>query len=143
MSEGGLGTVFLGVIAAAVVVIAAIQVAAAVFAARAVRQIHETVTRLEEGMRPIVLNLQAFSADAARAAAGAAAQVDRAGQALDDLARRADEAVRSIQETIVGPAREGLAILHGLKAAVAAFWGGEAPRQRPAQADDEEQLFIG
>jgi hypothetical protein len=143
VSEGGLDTVFLGVIAAAVVVIAAIQVAAVLFAARAARRIRDTVSRLEQGVRPIMLNLQALSADAARTAATTAAQVDRAGQALDNLVRRAEEAVSSVQETIVGPMREGLAILHGLKAAFAAFRGGEASRRRPAEADDDEQLFIG
>ena len=58
---------FLGVIAAAVLVMAIIQVAAIVYAARAARRLGEAFARLEQDVRPILASLQALSADAARA----------------------------------------------------------------------------
>jgi len=61
--------VFLGLIAAAVLVMAAIQVAAVVIAARLARRLDRFADRLEEDIRPVVASLQALTADAARATA--------------------------------------------------------------------------
>lgn len=58
---------FLGVIAAAVLVMAAIQVAAVVVAVRLVRRVDRFADRVEQDIRPIVASLQALTADAARA----------------------------------------------------------------------------
>ena len=136
--------VFLGVIAAAVLVMAVIQVAAIVFAARAARRVSEAVGRLEQGVQPIVANLQKVSADAARASASAAAQVERAGQLLDDMATRLDTTVAAFHENIVAPAREGFAFLQGLKSVLEIFRpSAPAPRKRSASSDDEDALFIG
>jgi len=52
---------FLGIIAAAVLVMAVIQVAALVLAARAARRVGEAMARLEEDVRPIVANLTTVS----------------------------------------------------------------------------------
>lgn len=134
---------FLGVIAVAVLVMAIIQVAAIVFATKAARRVGDAVSRLEQDVQPIVRNLQAMSADAARATASAAAQVQRAEEMLGDLSRRVDETIATLHSSIAGPARDGLAILHGIKAAIAAFRAGESPRRRPAHADEEDALFIG
>ena len=84
-AHGGAGRVndvFLGTIAAAVLVMAVIQVAAIVLAARAARRVGDAMARLEQDVRPIVANLQAVSSDAARAAGLAVAQVERADQLL-------------------------------------------------------------
>ena len=59
--------VFLGLIAAAVLVMAGIQVAAVVIAARLARRLDRFADRLEEDLRPVVASLQALTADAARA----------------------------------------------------------------------------
>ena len=76
---------FLGVIAAAVVVMAAIQVAVVVFAARAARRLDRLADRFERDIQPVVASLQAVAADAARATALAAAQIERASVWLDGL----------------------------------------------------------
>jgi hypothetical protein len=104
--------------------------------------VNDAVGRLEHDVRPIVLNLQTLSADAARAAASAAAQVERTEQMLGDLSRRVDDTVAALQTSILAPARDGLAILHGLKAAIAAFRSGGSP-QRRTYAEEEDALFIG
>lgn len=59
--------VFLGVIAAAVLVMAAIQVAAVVVVSRLARRIDRFGDRLEQDLRPVVASLQALTEDAARA----------------------------------------------------------------------------
>lgn len=59
--------VFLGVIAAAVLVMAAIQVAAVVVAARLAHRLDRFADRLEQEIRPVVASLQALTEDAARA----------------------------------------------------------------------------
>lgn len=135
--------VFLGIIAVAVLVMATIQVAAVVFAARAARRVGDAVSRLGDEVRPIVRNLQMMSAEAARATTSAAAQVERAEQVLADVSRRADETLVALQSTILAPARDGLAILHGIKAALAALRRPGAPRRRPPHAEEEDALFIG
>lgn len=134
---------FLGIIALAVLVMAIIQVAVIVFAARAARRVGDAVNRLQEDVRPIVMNLQAVSADAARATASLATQVEKTEQMLGDLSRRVDDTVGALQHSILAPARDGLAIIQGLKAALAAFRAG--PRQRPRgnHVEEEDALFIG
>lgn len=141
-----MSVVFLGVIALAVVVMAIIQVAAIVFAARAARRVGDAVSRLERDVKPIVANLQVVSSEAARVSAAAAAQVQRAEQLITDLARRVDETAASLQAGILGPAREGFAVVQGIIAALAAFREGtrrDGSRTRPAPAEDEDALFIG
>ncbi len=142
---------FLGLIAAAVVVMAIIQVTAVVFAARTARQVGEAVARFESEVRPIVANLQTISSDAARATASASAQVERMQQTLDGVLTRVDTAslrveqtLQTIQEGILGPAREGFSLLQMIRAI---FSSNRPPRSgrptRPAAADDEDALFIG
>jgi alkylated DNA nucleotide flippase Atl1 len=137
---------FLGVIAAAVAVMAVIQVAAMVFALRAARRVGDLVTRLEQDVTPLVANLRVVSAEAARAATAASAQVERAGELIAELTRRVDETAAKLQATIVTPARDVMAVVRGIIAAFAAFrtgTEGAAPRQRPAPAEEEDPLFIG
>lgn len=137
---------FLGVIAAAVLVMALVQVAAIVVATRAARRVGDAVTRFEHEVKPIVANLQVMSSEAARATSTAAAQVDRAERLIGDLATRVDETAAAVQASILGPAREGFAVIQGIIAAFAAFREGsrrDAARKRPAAAEEEDALFIG
>jgi hypothetical protein len=137
--------VWLAIIAIAVLTMAVIQVAAIVFAARAARQMGDAVSRFEHTLQPIIANLQAVSADAARASAAATAQVERTGQLLHDLATRVDQTVMAVQESILRPARRGMAFLHSLQAILAAFRraDGRTSSQRSTAAEEEDALFIG
>lgn len=144
---------FLGLIAAGVLLMAIGQVTAVIMAVRATRRVGEAIGRLEEsvrpivdGVRPIVANVQQMSEDAARAAAIATAQVQRAERIMDDVSRKIDETMSMVQHTILTPARNGMAMLEGLKAAVGAFFGGGAPRRRspgPASIAEDDASFIG
>ena len=136
--------VFLGIIALAVLVMAVIQVAAVVFAARAARRVDRLADRLEQDLRPIVSNLQALTAEAARASALAVVQVERADRMFTDLGVRVEQILASVQDSLIAPARDGFAWLAGVKAALSAFRElrqGNGPR--PAAVDEEDALFIG
>ena len=140
--------VFLGLIAAGVLLMAAGQVTAVIMAVRATRRVGDTLTRLEESIRPIVSNVQQMSEDAARAASIATAQVARAERMMDDVSRKIDETMSMVQHTILAPARNGMAMLEGLKAAFSAFFsGGGSNRRRhapgPAGVGEDDASFIG
>jgi hypothetical protein len=137
--------VFLGIIALAVVVMAVIQVAGIVFAVSAARRIGETADRLERDLRPVVQNLQSITADAARAASLAAAQMDRADRLFGDLSRRAEQIMAAVP-AILGPAGKGVAFMSGLKAVISIMRDLRRPGRRtsrPATAEEEDALFIG
>jgi hypothetical protein len=143
--------VFLGIIAAAVVVMAIIQVAAIVFAARAARSVGDAVTRFQEDVRPIVANLQTLSADAARATAAAAAQVERAQKTVEAMLTRVDavgarieQTMQTVQHGIMAPAREGFAFMQAIRSIFASARPPRpAPRPRGTAAEEEDALFIG
>jgi len=123
--------VFLGIIAAAVLVMAVIQVAAMVFAARAARRVSEAMARLEEDVRPIVANLKTVSADAARITAVAAAQAEQAEQVLTRLRDQIDSLLQAVQETIrrIFP--------------WTGWWSRRADPRKRQPTEEEDALFIG
>ena len=116
-----LSETFLGLIALAVLVMAGGQIAVVMLAMRTTRGLTETLNRIERDMRPIVSNVQAMSADAQRAVALAATQVERADRLLTDAARRVEDTMNVVQRSILAPARDGMAVFQGIKAAFAAL----------------------
>jgi hypothetical protein len=136
--------VYLGVIAAAVVVMALIQIAVIIVAMRAARRVGDAVARFENDVRPIVTNLKSMSADAARAAGIASEQAQRAEQVIGDLTSRVTETVATVEATVARPVREVYAMLQGFVGAVAAFReGAPASARRSAGSEEEDSLFIG
>ena len=136
--------VFLGVIAASVVVMALVQLGTIVVAARAARRLDRLASLLEHDIRPVVASLQALTADAARATALAAAQVERADRLFSDVAVRVEQMLAAVQDTLIAPAREGFAWLSGLKAVLTAFLDTKrSSRPRRGGVEDDEALFIG
>jgi hypothetical protein len=151
--------VFLGLIALGVLVMATIQVAAIVIALRAARRVNEAVATLNADIKPIVENLRQMSADAAKAAATASAQVDRAEKLIGDFTNRIEQTVASLQDKVLAPAREGFALLETLRALFSFIRGDQRrqerrppePRREPREpgakrqtgADEEDPLFIG
>jgi hypothetical protein len=135
--------VFLGIIAVAVLVMAVIQVAAIVFAMSAARRIGQAADRFERDLRPVVQHLQTITADAAKAANLAAAQMERADRLFADVSRRAEQ-MMSIIPNLIGPAGKGFIFLNGVKAALGAIQEfRRGSRRRAAHADEEDALFIG
>jgi hypothetical protein len=150
---------YLGLIALGVLVMAAIQVAAVVAATRAARRVGEMASRFEQDVRPIIANLQKVSDEAARASAQAAAQVDRLDALVANVASRVEDTAASLQEAILRPARDGLALLGTLKNVIASFREVREPREaadsrvqedkgpaaprRAGHATPDDELFIG
>lgn len=139
MSEWG--TVFLGVIAAATLAMAVLQVGAVIAAARLARRVERLADEVHAEIKPLVARAHAIAEDAQRAAALAAAQVERVDVLMSDLTRRVDETAEVLQRAIVAPAREGMALIAGLKAGFALLRGN-----RPSgsgRLEEEDALFIG
>ena len=141
--------VFLGVIAVAVAIMAVVQIGVIVAGLRVVRRIEQLATELDAGIKPLIANLTALSAEASKAASLASGQVERFDRLVSDLAGRIDQTMAAAQQFIAGPAREGMAIVAGVRAAMAAFQGlRESARRRTVvrprtHEEEEESLFIG
>ena len=137
--------VYLAVIAVAVAAMAVIQIAAIIVAMRTAKRVGDAVSRLESDVRPIVTNLKAMSADAARTASIASAQAQRAEQLIGDVTSRVNHTVAAVEASVVAPAREAYAMVQGLLGALSAFRQGPAPpgHRRPTAAEEEDPLFIG
>jgi hypothetical protein len=135
--------VFLGVIAVATLAMAIVQIGVIVAAGRLARRIDTLANQIEREVQPLFSHLNSIGRDASRAAALAAAQVERADQLFADVASRVEKALDNVQDTLGTPAREGRAFLAALKAAFRAIRdlrrGGRA---RQGRTEDEDALFI-
>jgi uncharacterized protein YoxC len=153
----GLSEIFLGVIAAATLIMALIQIGGIVVAARLGREARETLstaqetlasarqtmTSVQEEIRPLIAKASAVAEDASRTSALASAQMQKVDRLVTDVARRIDETSAVVQHAIVTPAREGLAVVAGVKAGLSALRGLGEMRRRPVRSEEEETLFIG
>ena len=135
--------VFLGVIAAATLVIAVVQVGIIVAAARLAGRVERLADDVARELKPLSAHLNAIGRDAARAAALAAGQVERADRLFGDFAVRVEQTLSSVQSTLNAPAREGRALLSAFRAALKAIRDlRQTGRTRPGRGDDEDALFI-
>lgn len=138
---------FLGIIAFSVLVMAAIQIAAIFAGIRLARRVDQLATQLDQEIKPLIANLSALSSEAARAATLAAKQAERLDRVFGEMVDRVDKTLAVAQEFVTGPARQGMAIVAGVKAVIDSFRGlREASRRRNASRpaiDEEESLFIG
>jgi hypothetical protein len=135
----GWAVFFLGVIAVATLGTAIVQVGLVVYAGRLARRLTKMVDDVDRELKPLLGSANAIGRDAARATALAVAQVERADRLFGDLAMRIDETLYTVQQIIIAPAREWVAILTGLRTAVGVFRGFRSGQKR---TDDEEALFI-
>jgi hypothetical protein len=135
--------VFLGVIALATLAIAVGQIAVMVAAGRMARRVEQLAAQFERDVRPLFGHLNAIGRDASRAAALATAQVERADKLFGEIAARVEQTLNGVQETIVGPVREGRALLSAFRAAMQAIREVRRnSRSRQGRGDDEDALFI-
>lgn len=139
---------WLGVIAAAVVVMAVVQVGAVVAAAKVARRVDALTTELERDIKPLVANLTSMSGEAARAASMAAGQVERLEHLVGDFSQRAEQTMGAVQHFLNGPARDGAAVVAGVRAAFTALRGirDVSARRRASSrgfSEEEDSLFIG
>jgi hypothetical protein len=134
---------FLGVIAIATLATAVVQIGVLVAAGMLARRLGRLADQVERDLAPLVSSLNAIGQDAARAAALAAAQVERVDRLFADGAQRLDVMMGSIQTAMTAPAREGAALMVGLRAMLDSIRRSmvRSPSRNRA-AEDEDALFI-
>jgi hypothetical protein len=135
--------VFLGTIAAATLLMALVQVGAIMALLRVAKQAQQTMTNLQRDVTPLLVKATAVADEASRTATLATAQAQKIDRLLTDLADRADETAAIVQQAIITPAREGLAIVAALKAGLAALRGFRERPRHGRSAEEEDPLFIG
>jgi hypothetical protein len=135
--------VFLGIIAVATLVMAAIQVGAIVIAARLGVEVRRVLTTVQRDIPPLITRATAIADEASKTAALATAQAEKIDRLVTELARRVDETSAIVQEAVVVPAREALAVVAALKAGLGALRGLRDFRGRSSRSEDEDALFIG
>jgi len=139
----------LGVIAVSVMLMAVVQVGVIVAGLRVARRVDRIATEFETGVKPLIANLTTISAEAARAATLAAAQVERFDRLFVEMAAKVEHTLAAAQHFVTGPAQSGMAIVAGIRAAVTAIQGMRQATRRGSPArpvtleEEEESLFIG
>ena len=144
---------WLAIIAISTLVMALLQIGALVAGAIAARKIQARVARLEQEVaqqvqpllqqvQPLLDRVQVMSADATRISALAVQQAEKADVALTSAAKRMDQTLAVVQNAVVAPAREGMALAAALRAAVGSIRKGGHRRVR-TPGDDDDALFIG
>ncbi len=148
---------FLGIIAVATLIMACLQVGAAIAAARVGRQAQqalgtaqqamasaqEAIASIREELRPLILKAAAVADEASKSTTLATRQIEKIDQLVTDVSRRVNETTAVVQQAIVTPARQGIALLAALKAAFAVLRLGADPRRRASRSEEEDPLFIG
>ena len=134
---------FLAIIAASTALMALIQIGAIVVLARVAVQVRDLMATVQRDIRPLIGRANALADEAQKTATLATAQAQKIDRLLTDLTHRVDETSLIIQQAIVTPAREGMAIVAGIKAALTALRGLRDFRGRGGAVDDEDALFIG
>jgi hypothetical protein len=134
---------FLGVIAVSTALMAVMQIGALVVLARVAVQVRDIVATLQKDIRPLIGRANQIADEASKTAAIATAQAQKIDRLVTDLTRRVDETSAIVQQAIVTPAREGMAIVAALKAGFGALKGARDMRGRSAGVEEEDALFIG
>lgn len=146
-----LSGVFLAIIAVSTLVMALIQVGAIVALLRIARQAQQVLVTVQRDISPLVADVKpllaranAIADEASRTASLATAQAHKIDKLVTDLAKRTDETSLLVQQAIVTPAKEGIAVVAAIKAALGVFRGfGEFRGRTGRPADEDDPLFIG
>jgi hypothetical protein len=139
-----LSEIFLGIIALATLVMALIQIGAIVAVARLARDAQKALASVQEDVKPLVAKVSALADEATKTATIATAQAEKIDQLVTDLTRRIDETSAVVQQAVITPAREGLAIMAAIRAGLSALRGFRDMRAgQTRHAEEEDPLFIG
>jgi hypothetical protein len=134
---------FLGIIAVATLLMALVQVGAIVALLRVARQAQQSIAEVQRDVRPLIAKATAVADEASRTATIATVQAEKIDRLLTDLAVRIDETAGVVQQAIITPAREGMAIVAALKAGLGALRGFRERPRHGRSADEEDPLCIG
>ena len=141
MSLNGWALACLVAMAVALLAIAIGQVMLALAAVRMARQTVQAVQDLRGDLRPVLDSVQKVTTDASKVTALALIQMERLDTLMSSSVRRIDETVMIVQQSILGPLRQGSALIAGVRAAIE-FLAKRPDRHRPGR-DDEDALFVG
>ena len=133
----------LGIIAVSTALMAVMQIGAVVVLARVAFQVRDIVATLQKDIRPLIGRANQIAEEASKTAGIATAQAQKIDRLVTDLTRRVDETSAIVQQAIVTPAREGMAIVAALKAGFGALRPMRDARGRAAGVEEEDALFIG
>ena len=140
-AAGSMMNVWLGVIAVAVLVMAIIQVAVMVQLMRVAKTASSATADLRRELAPLIAKVNKVADDAGKVSALALTQLERVDQLMDNTVQRIDDTLAVVQDAVLGPVRQGAAVVAGIKAALAVFRSRQ-DRRRYGR-DDEDALFIG
>ncbi len=140
----GWSTVFLAIIALATLVMALIQVGAIIAALRLAKQAQQVITSVQQDVKPLIARANVIAEEASRTVALATAQAQKVDRLVTDLSVRVEQTAAVLQEAIVTPAREGLAIIAAIRAGLGALRSlRESDLRTRRAAEEEDPLFIG
>ena len=140
-----MNTAFLGLIAVATVVMAVVQVGLIIVAVRLVKRVDVMSSQVQRELGPLVERLTRVADNLQHASGLAGVQVERLDRFLAGASKRADDTMSLVQGAVVGPIREGLAVVAAVRGVVAAFrsFRGTRASRAASKFDDEDPLFIG
>jgi hypothetical protein len=113
---------------------------------RLAKRIDVLSTQVEREIGPLADRLSKVAESLQRVTNLASTQVERVDHLLSGASRRADETMSLVHGVVVGPFREGLAVIAAVRGVLGAFRSFRSGRKaaRPAaRSDDEDPLFIG
>jgi hypothetical protein len=134
--------VFLGIIAVSTLATSVMQVGVLIAAGRLARRLSGLVDQAERELTPTFEHVQAIGRDASRGVALATVQVERADRLFSDVARKIEETLTIVQNSIIAPAREGKALMLAFRAAIEVVREARRRARARARGEDEDALFI-
>lgn len=138
-----LSQAFLGIIAVSTALMGIMQVVAFVALARVAKEVRDVIGTLQQDVRPLIARANAIADEASKTAALATVQAQKIDRLVTELTQRVDDTSAIVQQAIITPAREGMAIVAALKAGLAALRGMRDLRGRASGVEEEDALFIG
>jgi hypothetical protein len=141
---------FLAIIALSTLIMALVQVGAIIAILKLARQTQEAVAELQRDVKPLIAQATVVAAkatavadEATRTATLVTAQTQKIDRLLTTFTVRFDQTAAVVQQAIITPAREGMAIVAGLKAALGALQSMRERQRQGRGAEEEDPLFIG
>ena len=140
-----MSTAFLGLIAAATVAMAIGQIGLLVAVLRLARRVDAMSVRVEREIGPLAERLTRVADNLQQASNLAAVQVERFDRLFAGATQRADQTMSLVQGAVVGPIREGLAVIAAVRGVIGAIRSlrGSGTSRAASKFDDEDPLFIG
>ncbi len=140
-----MSTAFLGLIAAATVAMAIGQIGLLIAVLRLARRVDAMSVRVEREIGPLAERLTRVAENLQQASNLAAVQVERVDRLFAGATKRADATMSLVQGAVVGPIREGLAVIAAVRGVVGAIRSlrGSRTSRAASKFDDEDPLFIG